>query len=63
MTKYDLMDGGIAIGHLSKIPDLPFLSRKTHFPFATQFWLPFIVRSYNLHLFLQVRERFLEFIT
>lgn len=63
MTKYDLMDGGIAIGHLSRITYLPFPDRKTYLTFATHFWLPSIVRNNNLHLFLQVHERFLMFIT
>lgn len=62
MTKYDLMDGGIAKGCLSRITYLPFPNTKTYLPFATCFWLPSIVRNDNLHLFLQVHERFLIFI-
>lgn len=46
MTKYDLMDGGIAVGCLSKITYLPFPNRKTCVTFATHFLLFSIVRNY-----------------
>ncbi|NXW83883.1 RYR3 protein, partial [Alopecoenas beccarii] len=46
MTKCDLMDGGIAVGCLSRITYLPFPNRKTCLPFATHFWLLSVVVTY-----------------